>query len=375
MRVMLYASAEVPGGLLEHLRILARGLLDSRHDLHVVLSPSTGADAVADDCASAGADVTRLTVRGKYDVAGMIGLRRLVARERPGIFHAHLSSPVEALPALLSARWGGAQRIVTTEHAPGWHPLRRRYSRAAKRRASGFLDAVIAVSSADARYLREEFDLPDALLRVIPNGVAGFFDLPPRADSRSRLGLPEDAPIVIGCAGALEEKKGILDLIEASSALGVPGLVLALAGAGSLESDLRSRAGDMAFRLAVLGHVGAMDRFMASIDIFTLPSHQEAMPLVLLEAMSAARPVVATRVGGIPEVIEHESTGLLVEPSRPEELASALRRLAGDPDLRARLGGAARDVVRRRHGAARMVHEVESLYREVIESGRESAVR
>jgi glycosyltransferase involved in cell wall biosynthesis len=142
---------------------------------------------------------------------------------------------------------------------------------------------------------------------------------------------------------------------------------LALAGEGSLESEIRRRAASLALQVSILGRVEAMDSFLASIDLFALPSHQEAMPLALLEAMSAARPVVASRVGGIPEVIEHGSTGLLVGPSSPAELAAALRRLARDPDLRRQLGMAGQEVVKERFGAARMVRKVEEVYMEVIE--------
>src|SRR5678816_942419 len=149
MRLMQYAGAEVPGGLLRHVEILVQGLAAAGHEVHAVLSPAPGVDEVATACMTAGASVTRLTVRGKTDVGGMVRLASLVAAGRPDLVHLHLSSPVEAIPAILAARCGGAARLVSTEHAPGWAPMEKVYSRAAKRVTLRFIGAVIALSRAD----------------------------------------------------------------------------------------------------------------------------------------------------------------------------------------------------------------------------------
>jgi len=369
MRLMQYAGAGVPGGLLRHVEILAAGLAASGHQVRVVLSPSPSVDPSAKACERAGAAVTRLAVRGKSDVGGFVRFRRLVARERPQVVHLHLSSPVEAMPVVLAARCGGAARVITTEHAPTWSPLEKRYSRAAKRAVGRLIVRVIALSRADASYLQHRFDVPPGRIAVIPNGVPASAVVVPRETARAGLGLRADAFPVIGYVGALEIKKGVLDLVEAVSRLAARGTispVLALAGEGTLESQLRERSQRPGFGLHLCGQLPGVGPFLAAADLFALPSHQEAMPLALLEAMMAGLPVVATKVGGVPEAIEDGVNGLLVAPSAVDDLASALGRLAGDAELRLRLGEAARRTARERFDAKGMVRRIESLYLESV---------
>jgi len=363
--VMEYAGAAVPGGLLEHVRLLASGLAGAGHEVRVVLPPAGAVDEPAGRCASAGAAVTRLTVTGKKDLAGMAKLRALVSRERPDIFHLHLSSPIEAVPAMLAARYGGARHIVTTEHAPTWHPLERRYSRAVKKAATRALDAVIAVCASDAEFLADRFGVPRQLIRVIHNGVAPVTDLPQAEEARRALGIDPRAGLVVGFAGALEESKGVGDALEACRRCGVEGLVLVLAGDGGLMTSLRRLDPAPAFRLILPGRLDGIGLLLAAIDVFLLPSHSEAMPLSLLEAMAAGRPIVATRVGGIPEAIEDGVGGLLVPPGAPSDLAAAIARIAADRPLALRLGEAAK-AASERFTAARMVAETEGLYRGVM---------
>ena len=365
---MHLAGAEVPGGLLAHVQLAVRGLALRGHSLHAVLSPVAGADGAAAVCAAGRAAVTRLAVGGKSDIVGQARLRSLVAHDRPDILHVHLSSPVEAIPAILAARAGGAAHIVTTEHAPSWAPLAKAWSRPAKKLSGLLLDAVIAVCESDALLLEREYGVPPERMRVIRNGVDPFERLPARAAARAAFGLPGDG-FVVGAVGALEEKKGILDLLEAArlAAPAIPGLTVLLAGEGSLAARLRNETvGALGFRLVLAGQRDDVATVYAALDAFVLPSHQEALPLALLEAMQAGCPVLATRVGGIPEAVDDERAGLLVEPGRPDRLAEGLRRLASDPPLRQRLGAAAQAAARQRFSTSRMVTDLETLYGEIL---------
>jgi glycosyltransferase involved in cell wall biosynthesis len=365
MRSIQYASAEVAGGLLEHLCLLSEGLARSGNSVRAVLAPVTAVDPPARRCLSAGVAVSRLTVRGKFDFAGMIRFARLVAADRPQVVHVHLASPVEALPAILAARWGGARHIVTTEHAPTWRPLQRFYSRAAKRAAMRLLDATIVLSRADAVFLREEFGAPPSLLRVIHNGVPGFPAPISKVEARARLGLSPDATVV-GYLGALEEKKGLLDLLEAVERSRLAALTLLFGGEGGLEPVLRDRSAGRDFPVVLAGRIADVGGFLAAVDVFVFPSHQEALPLALLEAMAAGLPIVATTVGGIPEAIEDGVSGLLVPPRQPDAVAGALRRLAADPALARRLGDEARRTALEKFGAERMIRATEALYAEIL---------
>lgn len=368
---MLYAGASVPGGLLAHVTLLARGLQARGHEVHAVLHPAEGAGDAARACAAGGARVSRLTVTGRADLRGLIALRRLVSREAPDIFHAHLSSPGESLPALAAARWGGAARLVTTEHAPAWFPLERFYSRAAKRAATRALHAVIAVCEADARLLRDGFGVPAERMHVIPNGVEPIESLPPRGQARAALGIPAEA-FVVGCAAALEVKKGVLDLVEAMALLARPGAVLALAGDGTQRAALERLASQRGLPIVLPGHVRDLPGFLAAIDLFVLASHQEAMPLSLLQAMMAGVPIVATRVGGVPEAVG-EGCGVQVEPSDPRALAAAIGGMAEHPDRAAALGARARERALALFGSDVMAGRVAALYDALLAADRARA--
>jgi glycosyltransferase involved in cell wall biosynthesis len=361
---MHYSGARVPGGLLRHVEILAAGQRRDGHDVDLVLSPAADVDAVAASGEAAGARVARLRVRGKGDLPGLLELRRLVAAARPDVFHLHLSSPIEGVPVLLAARQGGARSLVTTEHAPTWFPLERPWSRPVKRAAGRLLDACIAVSASDARFLEREFAVSPDLLRVVPNGVPPLDALPAAGEARARLGLAPGG-LVVGYLGALEEKKGVFDLLRAAGHCGLDGLTLVLAGTGGAEAELRLRSAQLSCPALLPGPVSDTAAYLAALDVFVLASHQEAMPLALLEAMSAGRAIVATRVGGIPEAIEDGVSGLLVPPQAPAELSGALERL-GDAALRQRLGERARQVALERYTAAGMVQGVHAVYEEVL---------
>src|SRR5262245_63353380 len=198
MRVMQHAGAEVMGGLLSRVRRVTLGLIGDGHEVDMVLSPAPAIDEMAAELAAAGAKVTRMTVKGKTDLTGMRRLQDLVERSTPGIFHLHLSSPIESIPALFAARLGGVSAVVTTEHAPAWFPLEKPYSRAAKRAATKMIDAVIALCNADAVFLATTFGVPSDLITIIPNGVPGFESLPPRDEARRKLGFPADASPLVG---------------------------------------------------------------------------------------------------------------------------------------------------------------------------------
>ncbi|HEY3175610.1 MAG TPA: glycosyltransferase family 4 protein [Candidatus Polarisedimenticolia bacterium] len=366
MRVIHFTGAEVIGGLLHHVRLLAREQVAAGHAVKVIFSTAAAVDREAEACAGTGAGVERMAVKGKTDLPGMAALGRLVERERPEILHFHLSSPIEAIPAIMAAKVAGARHIVTTEHAPTWFPLEKPYSRAAKMAAGRFVDRVIAVCRSDARFLQERFGVPEKRIAVILNGVAAPDAIEPRDAARARLGLPLDASPLVGFLGALEEKKGVLDLLEGAALAGLPALALAMAGEGPLGGALRERAGKLGLRLILPGRIEKVEPFLASLDVFALPSHQEAMPLSLLQAMWTGLPVVASRVGGIPEAIEEGVSGLLIEAGRPDQIAGALGRLHASPALAARLGEGARAAASAGFSSARMAREVEALYREVV---------
>jgi glycosyltransferase involved in cell wall biosynthesis len=185
-----------------------------------------------------------------------------------------------------------------------------------------------------------------------------------RAQTRATLGVPDSAPVITIIARLTEQKahRVLLDAFANTPALG--GAHLVIIGDGELRDELGRRA--EALGIASRTHFGGARRDLGNLldatDVFVMPSLWEGLPLSLVLAMGAGLPVIASRVAGIPEVIEHGKTGLLVEPGDAFQLSHALGQLAGDPALRARLGSAARDFARPRFGADRYVNQVVDLY-------------
>jgi glycosyltransferase involved in cell wall biosynthesis len=186
---------------------------------------------------------------------------------------------------------------------------------------------------------------------------------------RQELGLgPED--FIVGNVGRLALQKGQRHLVAAMPFLleRVPRAHAVIAGGGDLEAYLRDLALEVgvAERVHVLGPRKDVPALMHAMDVFAMPSIWEGFGLVLLEAMAAGRPVVASRVATIPEVVVDGQTGLLVPAGDPLALAEAIARLAADPALARQLGEAGRDRLRRHFSIDKMVGDTELLYREVL---------
>lgn len=185
--------------------------------------------------------------------------------------------------------------------------------------------------------------------RTVPYGVdvAAFAPREDAAHVRARLGVPQDAFLVLA-VGRLVEKKGFAHLVEAAARTG--GVRVVIAGEGDLRGALEAQVRQTS---APVSLAGALPRdlvaaALAEADVVVVPSvvdgagNVDGLPNVLLEAMAAGRPIVASRVAGIPQVVEHGANGLLVPPGDTRALAEALRRLLREPDTRERLGAAAR---------------------------------
>jgi glycosyltransferase involved in cell wall biosynthesis len=162
---------------------------------------------------------------------------------------------------------------------------------------------------------------------------------------RDELGISPEAPLA-GTVGSLTPKKSHETLLRAARVARqrLPDLRVAVVGQGPLAGALRRRAAELAVEDAVtlVGYREDAARVASAFDLFVLSSRHEGLPVALLEAMAAGRPVVATRVGGVPEVVRDGSEGILVPPGDPEALAAAMVTVLADADLRARLGEAAR---------------------------------
>ncbi|MGW6914247.1 glycosyltransferase [Kitasatospora sp. NPDC054939] len=372
IRVLWLAKGLGRGGAEQLLVNCARHADTDRYEIEVAYV-LPWKDALATDLEAAGVRVHCLGgvpgTPGRADPRWPLRLRRLLAERRYAVVHTHM--PIPATAARLLAPTAGSPRLVHTEHNV-WERYRTptRWANALTYRRN---DAVIAVSRAVERSVPAKRRRPGAEIRVVHHGpdLAGAPGGPAaRADARTELGLPADA-FVVGTVGNLTPKKDQAGLLAAHALLRRehPGARLVLIGSGPLDAPLRARAAepDLAGSVLFTGSRPDVPRLLPALDVFTLSSRQEGLPVALMEAMTSGLPAVVTRVGGMPEVLDDGVQGRLVPPGDPAALAAALAGLATDTGLRARLGAAARE---RSKGfdVAGAQRSVEAVYELVLRS-------
>jgi glycosyltransferase involved in cell wall biosynthesis len=317
----------------------------------------------------AGVDVHLLRARGRVDPWA---LRRLVKLLRDGEFdivHSHLFRA--DIYAGLAVSQSGERRpvLVSTRHNDDRFFLNPfvgivHYLLSAKQ------DMIIAISDHIARFTIGRGVREPGRVRRVYHGL----DTPDSQEQerqriRDELGIASD-DFLVGNVGRLAPQKGQRHLIEAMPLLleRVPRAHAVIAGGGDLEDFLRDLADAVGVsdRVHVLGPRRDVPALMQALDAFAMPSIWEGFGLVLLEAMAAARPIVASRVATIPEVVVDGETGLLVPAGDEVALADALTRLADDPGLARRLGEAGQRRLRTHFSVEKMVGDTELLYRELL---------
>jgi glycosyltransferase involved in cell wall biosynthesis len=297
-------------------------------------------------------------VRDKLDVRPIVAHLKAVRRLRPDVFHANLRTPYSCQYGLLAAIVTPGVGVVAVEHLPlaSDSGVRRRL----KRLTSSRLAAHVAVGDATARFVEQDAGLPPGSIQTIRNGVPA-----PRA--RDRAGFGSGVP-TIGSVGRLDTQKGFDVLVAALAQL--PDVHCVLIGDGPERDAILAAAQqhDVGDRLTLTGRLDDPADRVAELDVFVLPSRFEGFPLVVLEAMLAGVPVVATDVGAVREAVADGATGLLVAPEDAAGLARAIRRMFDEPGLRARVTEAALARARMEFTADAMASRFVDLYRRV--SGR-----
>ncbi|MFI5329960.1 MAG: glycosyltransferase [Desulfobaccales bacterium] len=236
-------------------------------------------------------------------------------------------------------------------------------------------DLSLAVSRGVRDYIIAQGALDPAKVRVVPNGVdlARLRPRRPRAEVHRELGLASGTRLV-GLVARLDHwGKGHREFFTALAALPdrypVEALII---GGGRREVEMRRLAAELglAGRVHFLGQRDDIPDLLAALDIFVLPSHSEGVSLALLEAMAVGLPVIASAVGGLPEVVTDGENGLLIPPQDPEALAMALERLLEDPAGAKQLGENARHHVETHYSLERLGREINGIYEELISSSR-----
>jgi glycosyltransferase involved in cell wall biosynthesis len=266
---------------------------------------------------------------------------------RYDVVHAHWLVPNAALIVDI-VRAHQAPLVVSLHGSDVFLAERLFPARVLGRRALREAGAVTACS-ADLRERAVRLGAQPERTRTVPYGVdtAAFFPAHPSAGARRRFGVPEGATLVVA-VGRLVEKKGFAALVEAAAQ--APRVHAVIVGDGDLRGELERRARDLGSPVTFVGTLtrAELAGALADADVLAVPSvvdragNVDGLPNALLEGLATGRAVVASRVAGIPDVVEDDVNGLLVPPGDVSALAAALRRLAAEPETRARLGGEAR---------------------------------
>jgi sugar transferase (PEP-CTERM/EpsH1 system associated) len=317
---------------------------------------------------TSGVTVVQVGGEGKGFQFNVPRLVRVMRKVRPAVVHSRNWGGIEAVVA---ARLARVPVAVHSEHGYELEmvaglPFYRRLLRHAVYKAA----SAIAVVTDDLRryHATQAWWSPDAI-DVLYNGVDGHeFQPQPRARDavRQKLGIPADA-LVIGSVGRMVPLKDFPTLLKAAEALTpeTPKLHLLLVGSGPELSRLQDYAADspqLAGRVTFPGTVDGTAEMLNAMDIFVFPTLMEGMSNTLLEALATGLPVVATRVGGNPEIVTEGECGFLFTPGDPPELVGHIRKLLRDPQLRAEFGRAARDRVMQHFSLERMLTGYRDLY-------------
>jgi len=355
-RVLQINSARTWRGGEQQTLWLCQGLQRRGHKIFLACQPNS---PLMERALRAGLSVNPVAMRGEWDVMAVRKLVRLIRRQAIEVVHFH-TAHAHTL-GLLAAQWAGVPVRVLTRRVDFHihrHPLNRwKYGPA--------LMVIAAISDGIRKVLLEDGIAPERVITVRSGIDLGRIrEVGDTSGLRGEFGISGDC-LVVGMVAALAPHKDHRNFLEAAAMVKkkVPRVRFLVVGEGSLKTGLLrlTKKLDLTREVIFTGFRDDVLEITRLADIFVLSSYLEGMGTALLDAMALGRPVVATEVGGIPEIVIDGETGFLVPPRTPSALADAVVQLAADGDLRLRMGGSSQE--RARHfDVENMVAQTEVIY-------------
>jgi glycosyltransferase involved in cell wall biosynthesis len=335
----------------DQLLTLLRGLSVRGHRLHLICHPQTLLEERARD---AGVTVHPLEVHSEIGLIAFFRMARVLSRVRPDILAFNTPRPI--IPGNVASRLAGVHTRIIFRRVN--FPLRKNLLTRLK--YNWGIDCIVTVSESIRQQLRLD-GVPLNRIRTVYEGM----DLSPFPKRETPNQKRPGEPTIFGTVAHFSQEKGLRHLVEAAAL--IPGvharMRFILVGDGACRSDLESQVRDRGLGecFHFVGFQKQPAPYLGSFDCFILPSLSEGLSSAILSAMAASLPVIATNVGGIPELIEHEVNGLLVPPADAISLAQAIERLADDPIEAFHMGRQGRMKAEKQFTLQRMILQIEQL--------------
>jgi len=330
-KLIYFTDTKDTGGAEEYLKILSLSLNDEQFKVKIAIPKNKGTENFVNELRFEGVEVDFIK---KYNIINNLFYFK---KNKPDYIHFNLAFPTVCMIAILAGIIHAKSKLYVTEHLvpPEFKPYP--FIIFIKKFLYTKLEASITVSNKNKESLVKNFNLPNNKIKVIYNCVDinlfKNYNMEVVRELQKKF-LINDSTIVFGTVGRLDRQKGHEYLIDASKNVfeKVPDSLFLFVGDGKLKNQLNQKINDNNVKeyFRLVGFQENLAEILALIDIFVLPSISEGFPFSILEAMAAKKPVIATNVGGVPEIITNNVDGILIEPMDPDALAKAMILLAKD---------------------------------------------
>lgn len=363
--VVYYIDSNNFGGAEQVLLTVLKKL--DRNSWHPILAyhPSSGISSFIESVEELDVDTIAMPeIRSYKEINHILQFAGKLRTIRPAIFHANLSWPLSCTYGIIAAYLAGVKIILATQHL--YSDMSSRRSQIEQKLISYFVDNYIAVSFDVARQLKEIISSENKV-KVVHNGIMlgnyshGANNTPDRDVYSSVKMNRNNFPIVLTVA-RLEKQKGHTYLLKAAS--DIPGTLFVFVGDGPERANLENETRELSLtdRVIFLGNRNDIPALLRGCDLFVLPSLFEGLPLSIMEAMAAGKPVIASDIGGVDELVTNGKTGYLAPPGDPTALAAAIKKIVSNPQLSQKIASAGKTLVFSEFSADQMLKGITEIY-------------